>query len=82
MIPEKMIVHRGSSCLPKLITITVLLYDFSTKNDDFVIQKVPVRSPDKSAWLKTTFFLNQSICCDDIYTLNDFTNANMKIISF
>ena len=41
-LPEKVIIHRvsllrvdESLCLPKLKSITVLLYDFSFKNENF-----------------------------------------------
>ena len=37
-LPEKVIIHRRvdkSLCLPKLKSITVLLYDFSFKNETF-----------------------------------------------
>ena len=49
-LPEKVIIHRGrqaevnitlrvdkSLCLPKLKSINVLLYDFSTKNENFLL---------------------------------------------
>ena len=52
-LPEKVILHRGrqaevnitlrvdkSLCLPKLKSINVLLYDFSTKNENFLLSLV------------------------------------------
>ena len=42
-LPEKVIIHRGrlrvdkSLCLPKLKSINVLLYDFSTMNENFLL---------------------------------------------
>ena len=38
-LPRKVIIHRNrlSSCLPNLKPLTVLLYYFSTKNENFLL---------------------------------------------
>ena len=36
-LPEKVIFTEAASCLPKLKSITVLLYDFLTMNEFFLL---------------------------------------------